>query len=105
MHYYDTNLRLMQTCCTMAIVHTCLSQVVSRHRDCSRRGRVETLPNSAFRQRPAALRMDPYHRTPSTLEGQIQYLNSTVARLVSDVARLNESHKHPLTEGTNTSNR
>ncbi|KAG1838223.1 hypothetical protein F4604DRAFT_1998031 [Suillus subluteus] len=49
---------------------------------------------SAYRQQPATPRMDPYHHTHNTLEGQIQDLNSTVACLVADVARLNESNQH-----------
>lgn len=49
---------------------------------------------SAYRQQPATPHMDPYHHTHNTLEGQIQDLNSTVACLVADVARLNESNQH-----------
>ncbi|KAG1774331.1 hypothetical protein EV702DRAFT_1200579 [Suillus placidus] len=49
---------------------------------------------SAYHQQPATPRMDPYLQTHNTLEGQIQDLNSTIARLVADVARLNESNQH-----------
>ncbi|KAG1768568.1 hypothetical protein EV702DRAFT_1049956 [Suillus placidus] len=62
----------------------------------SREGGYQHIYSFRQPQQVAPLRMDPYQHVPNTLEDQVQDLNVTVARLVSEVARLTESNQHLL---------